>query len=113
MLKRTAPIVAVLAFGILITARIPASTDVVSGSKNLTVHVWGTFTSVAGQEGQAVEWLPVDRQSDLACFVNQSPAGLEDYLFGTVRMETPVLYFYTDHETRVDATVRFPKGFLT
>lgn len=105
--------VIVLGFGILAAVSTLASTDVVSGSKSLTVHEWGTFTSVAGKEGQAVEWLPVDRQSDLPCFVNESPAGLEDYLAGTVRMETPVLYFYASREMTVNATVRFPKGWLT
>ena len=113
MLKRIAPLVVVLAFGTLAAVNIPAAIDVVPVSKNLTVHEWGTFTSVAGNEGQAVEWLPVDRQSDLPCFVNHSPAGLEDYLAGTVRMETPVLYFYTSREVKVNATVRFPKGWLT
>src|SRR5262249_27912297 len=30
-----------------------------------------------------------------------------------VRMETPVLYFYSPHDVRVDARVRFPKGTIT
>jgi len=113
MVKHVAPIVAVLGFGILMAVTVPAATDLVPGSTSLTVHEWGTFTSVAGERGQAVEWLPVDRQSDLPCFVNQSPAGIEDYLAGTIRMETPVLYFYTPREMKVNATVRFPKGWLT
>jgi hypothetical protein len=102
----------VLAVAILAAVSI-AGVDVVPGSKGLTVHEWGTFTSVAGPEGQAVEWLPVDRQSDLPCFVNQDLAGLKDYLFATVRMETPVLYFYTSRDMSVSATVRFPKGWIT
>jgi hypothetical protein len=104
---------AVLTFGIFVAVSLVASVDVVPGSKGLTVHEWGTFTSVAGKDGKAVAWLPVDRQSDLPCFVNESQAGLEDYLVGTVRMETPVLYFYTAREMTVGATVRFPKGWLT
>jgi hypothetical protein len=113
MLKHVASIAAALAFGILVAVAVPAATDVVPGTSSLTVHEWGTFTSVAGERGQAVEWLPVDRQNDLPCFVNQSPAGIEDYLAGTVRMETPVLYFYTPRAMKVTATVRFPTGWLT
>jgi hypothetical protein len=104
---------AVLTFGIFVAVSIVASVDVVPGSNGLTAHEWGTFTSVAGKDGKAVAWLPVDRQSDLPCFVNESQAGLEDYLVGTVRMETPVLYFYASREMTVNATVRFPKGWLT
>jgi hypothetical protein len=103
----------VLALGILAVVSVAAVVDVVPVSKGLTVHEWGTFTSVAGPEGQAVEWLPVDRQSDLPCFVNQDLANLKDYLFATVRMETPVLYFYTSRDMRINATVRFPKGWIT
>src|SRR5262249_43661092 len=29
------------------------------------------------------------------------------------RMETPVIYFYTDQERAVDVTVRFPQGLIT
>lgn len=103
----------VIVVGMLAAVSVGAETDVIPGSKTLTVHEWGTFTSVAGEKGQAVEWLPLDRQSDLPCFVNESLAGLEDYLVGTVRMETPVLYFYSSREMTVNATVRFPKGWIT
>src|SRR5215813_10468006 len=63
---------------------------------DLTVHEWGTFTSVAGPDGKAVMWWPLDGSADLPNFVEhlesaQTKAGLQ----GTVRMETPVLYFYS------------------
>ena len=35
------------------------------------VHEWGTFTSVAGENGQAVDWLPLSGPSDLPCFVER------------------------------------------
>ena len=96
--------------------RNPGETDDVSDSKSLTVHEWGTFTSVAGKNGEAVAWLPLEslsNQSDLPCFVNQSQLGIKALLSGTVRMETPVLYFYASRETKVHATVRFSKGSIT
>jgi hypothetical protein len=37
---------------------------------NLTVHEWGTFTSVAGPEGNPIAWLPLSGPGDLPCFVH-------------------------------------------
>jgi hypothetical protein len=34
-------------------------------------------------------------------------------LWGTVRMETPVIYFYAPRETKVDVDVKFPRGLMT
>ena len=36
---------------------------------DLTVHEWGTFTTVAGQDGLAIDWLPLGGPTDLPCFV--------------------------------------------
>jgi hypothetical protein len=33
------------------------------------VHEWGTFTSVAAEDGTAVEWVPQQGPRDLPCFV--------------------------------------------
>ena len=38
---------------------------------NLTVHEWGTFTSVAGEDGDPVSWAPLSGPSDLPCFVHR------------------------------------------
>src|SRR6267154_2761824 len=35
----------------------------------LTAHEWGTFTSIAGSDGQAVEWSPLSGSTDLPAFV--------------------------------------------
>jgi hypothetical protein len=80
----------------------------------LTVHEWGTFTSIAGKDGQAVEWSPLTGSTDLPNFVEhlrtpQFKLGLR----GTVRMETPVLYFYDSQEERVSVKVSFAKGLIT
>ena len=37
---------------------------------DLTVHEWGTFTSVAGEDGAAVDWDALGCKSDLPRFVN-------------------------------------------
>jgi hypothetical protein len=35
----------------------------------LTVHEWGTFTSVADEAGDALRWVSLRPPSDLPCFV--------------------------------------------
>ena len=90
-------------------------------SPDLTVHEWGTFTSVAGPAGQAVEWTPFSGPSDLPCFVTilnptsikVGPKGYLPSIKATVRMETPVIYFYSGREQTVNVRVRFPHGLIT
>jgi hypothetical protein len=79
---------------------------------DLTVHEWGTFTSIAGEDGLAVPWRTYGGRQDLPCFVNTF-GGLKSNLSGTVRMETPVLYFYGSRESVADVKVLFPKGTIT
>jgi hypothetical protein len=80
----------------------------------LVVHEWGTFTSVAGESGEAVSWLPLQGVNDLPCFVERFKYfGPKSSIGGTVRMETPVLYFYAPRAMTVDVSVRFPRGLIT
>ena len=37
----------------------------------LNVHEWGTFTSVAGENGTAMTWQPFGGPTDLPCFVDR------------------------------------------
>ena len=95
---------------------------------DLTVHEWGTFTTIAGQDGRAIDWLPLDGPTDLPCFVEhfqnrrvrqgrsessrvpwttRQPGRVSR---GKVRMETPVLYFYAARAKTVSVHVRFPHG---
>ena len=80
----------------------------------LSVHEWGTFTSIAGAKGEAINWMPQAERDDLPSFVehlrnSRTKGGLQ----GTVRMETPVLYFHATHPTNVSVHVRFSQGLLT
>ena len=77
------------------------------------VHEWGTFTSIAGGDGAALQWRPLSGNTDLPCFVERSPLQVKGDMAGTVRMETPVLYFYAPHETTVAVDVRFRQGVIT
>jgi hypothetical protein len=114
MLKRFALVV------LLLAAPVAAQ----QGATGLAVHEWGTFTSVAGVDGHAVDWLAVSGPSDLPCFVGRLPndvkylsAGADPLALSNrrakVRMETPVLYFYTQRDMNVDVGVRFPQGLIT
>jgi hypothetical protein len=80
----------------------------------LTAHEWGTFTSITGSDGHAVEWLPLTGSTDLPSFVEHfAGVSFKGGLLGTVRMETPVLYLYTNRETTVSVHVSFAKGLIT
>jgi hypothetical protein len=81
---------------------------------NLTVHEWGTFTSVAGDDGSSIEWDTLGCKNDLPEFVNAvGYRGFKFGLAGTVRMETPVMYFYSPREIVAQVQVRFPFGLIT
>jgi hypothetical protein len=81
---------------------------------SLTAHEWGTFTSIAGTDGQAVEWSPLTGSTDLPAFVEHfRDPGFKIGLRGTVRMETPVLYFYSSKEETLSVSVAFAKGVIT
>jgi hypothetical protein len=95
--------------GVLLAQNRPLDPD-------LTVHEWGTFTSIAGSNGQAVEWTPLNGAdwNELPNFVERLHGILfKQGLPGTIRMETPVLYFYTGREKTVSVQVKFAKGLMT
>jgi len=81
---------------------------------DLIVHEWGTFTSIAGPDGLSMGWLPLTGSTDLPSFVEHfREVAFKGGLRGTVRMETPVLYFYSPCETSVSVNVSFAKGLIT
>jgi len=81
---------------------------------DLTVHEWGTFTSIAGPDGLSMGWLPLTGSTDLPSFVEHfREVDFKGGLRGTTRMETPVLYFYSPRELTVSVNVSFAKGLIT
>ena len=105
--------ITILATASLAAVNVPLRSSKAGDPDNLIVHEWGTFTSIAGEDGQAVDWLPLDGQSDLPCFVERFRFTQKGMLSATVRMETPVLYFYAPRETTIDVSVRFQQGLIT
>jgi hypothetical protein len=88
----------------------------------LEVHEWGTFTTLNSSAGNPLAGLYVDA-SRLPDFVHGLPyfnydaakgwASLDKLRNVTVKMETPVLYFYSQKEMAVDVKVRFQGGTIS
>jgi hypothetical protein len=98
-----------------------------NGNAGYVAHEWGTFTSVQGSDGVQLEWNPFV-VSELPKFVYdvRNPLGRQQklvlpsfYVPGKAgmtsrqRMETPVIYFYSDTPRTVDVEVTFPDGRIT
>jgi len=85
--------------------------------RGFIVHEWGTDTVVVGSDGSLQRGLHHEEE-DLPAFVyDRMKAGT---LIGsssspsvTIKMETPVTYFYSPTALSVTARVEFPKGVLT
>src|ERR1700730_14643401 len=109
----TIALVATLAVALAVA--IPLRSKQLFADPGLVAHEWGTFTAIAGSDGQPVDWLPVDLVGppELPRFVEHFRGEPKDVLRGTVRMETPVIYFYAGQETSVSVHVSFSKGFIT
>src|SRR5271167_2115097 len=83
-------------------------------SPDLTVHEWGTFTAIAGKDGHAVQWTPLTGSTDLPRFVEHfNDVNFKLGLRGTIRMETPVPYFYSPRDVTVSVRAVFSKGLIT
>ena len=81
------------------------------------VHEWGTDTIVVGSDGSLQRGLHHEEE-DLPSFVyDRRKAGLAIGSNAspsvTIKMETPVTYFYSPTPLLLNASVQFPKGVLT
>ncbi|MET0752035.1 MAG: hypothetical protein ABWZ66_01615 [Pyrinomonadaceae bacterium] len=111
----------------LLDFSVPKKSEAKSKPADLVVHEWGTFTSIAGRNGIALDWRPLNGASDLPKFVynkDENEGFRETYsekivigqkgsVIAKVRMETPVIYFYTPKEMEVNVKVDFPSGDIT
>ena len=109
MMSRLTPLVL---FAALTGASAPLASPPADPS-NLTVHEWGTFTTIAGDDGRPVEWSAWAGPQDLPCFVEKLKWCAKCTPGATVRMETPVLYFYGPQPAKLDVSVKFRQGLLT
>jgi len=77
--------------------------------KKLTVHEWGTFTSIADSNGVPLPFYA--NNDDLPKFIYRR--GSKFHRPATVSLETPVTYFYAQEPMLVKAAAQFPKGQFT
>src|SRR5437764_13713947 len=87
--------------------------DLSSQKDGLVVHEWGTLTSVADTNGEAMTWASLNGPADLPCFVATLGKGVQGsfkFIPGLVRMETPVVYFYSPRRTTLPSHVGIPNG---
>jgi hypothetical protein len=84
-------------------------TSLQASSDELVVHEWGTFTSISGADSQILEWTPYRGGAELPGFVYGSKVNAR----GTVRMETPVIYFYSPKRLTCNVRVSLPQGEIT
>jgi hypothetical protein len=116
MTRRLAMIAALVStsvFALLVVSGF-SRTVTASGGQGLIAHEWGTFTSIAGEDGRAVQWIPQSDAADLPSFVDSTRCrGPKSALWGTVRMETPVIYFYAPRPMTVNVSVQFRQGVIT
>ncbi|MGO9086488.1 MAG: hypothetical protein ACLQBK_14770 [Candidatus Sulfotelmatobacter sp.] len=85
-----------------------------SAADDLTVHEWGTFTSIADRDGKAVSWNALGGVYDLPRFIeNLHGVNFKAGLRGTIRMETPVMYFYSPSPVTASVHVGFSNGVIT
>jgi hypothetical protein len=78
----------------------------------LVVHEWGTFTTLSGSNGTQLVGLTHDEEA-LPKFVYRRDALEKGFDGVRVKMETPVIYVYSDREREISVDVGFPKGILT
>ena len=85
--------------------------DTQAQKKRLIAHEWGTFTTHVDVNGVVQTWNPLNAPRDLPGFVRvyHPKNGIQ----GTVRMETPVIYFYTSKKMTVSVDVEFPHGQIS
>ncbi len=82
-------------------------------NSSVVAHEWGTFTSVALDTGAPARWAPWTGPADLPSFVHTLQPQFKFSLSGLVRMETPVIYFYSQQAATLSVKVDFPKGLVT
>jgi hypothetical protein len=121
---RTVGIMKSFPASLLLAAALSAGFAADRKSADYVVHEWGTFTSLQGADGGQLKWLP-QIGADLPDFVyldnklNSIGAGYASMSVlskssrrARQRMETPVLYFYSDEPRKVDVEVKFPAGII-
>lgn len=106
-----------------LAVQLPLSLRAQNAAPNYTLHEWGTFTSVSGSDGKLLPGVHLEEEP-LPGFVYahdgmEPGAGRERGRWArplvgvTIRMETPVIYFYTDKPFDARVDVKFNGGSIS
>ena len=123
------------AFAIGLLFALSFAADAANGGNRLVVHEWGTFTSLQNDQGEELAGINIDDEPVPKFVHNLSPyllskpvlSGLHwqyrqkgaprQHPLVTMRLETPVIYFYPPkglrEPLRLDVAVQFRGGWLT
>ena len=83
---------------------------------DLKAHEWGTITTLHSPSGSSLAWYQPNQRgvSELPSFVYpRIIVSSKGGMLTTARMETPVIYFYTDTKQSVDLSVSYLDGKIT
>lgn len=90
-----------------------------AAAASFSVHEWGTFTTVNGSDGRQLPGLEVEEETlpnfvhSIAGFAPANKGWARPVRGVTVKMETPVVYFYADQPCRVRLEVGFNGGSIS
>ncbi len=90
----------------------PGGTGASYPGSGLRVHEWGTNTIVVGSNGATLRGLHHEEE-DLPGFVYDRRQPALQVSSTSVKMETPVTYFYSEAPLVLRVAVRFPSGIFT
>ena len=121
-----------LAVGIRCQSAEPKNGTLQTGEERLVIHEWGTFTSLQDEQGKAISGINSDDEPvpafvhRIATFLLLGPKPEIPILYQgaprchpdvTMRLETPVVYFYPGRNSKLpltlDVEVGFPAGWLS
>ena len=99
----------------LIVAMVAAGPAALTSPSPLVIHEWGTFVSMEGSDGLALEGLHHD-EAELPEFVHSRGKDQLRLHATFSNLETPVIYFYPGGPESVgyaNVRVDFPEGIVT
>src|SRR5438045_9340866 len=115
-------VIAFVLFGVAVKIRRTSTAGIaaLSHQNDFIVHEWGTFTSIAGKDGVALEWRPLNGATDLPKFVHTMQTATSDMrhpqskadLAATIRIETTVIHFSATRAMGTIAHVKFPTRMI-
>jgi hypothetical protein len=83
-----------------------------SDPAGLVVHEWGTLLAMNGSDGISLDGMYHEEHA-LPSFVHARSKDQLRMRLSQVKMETPVIYFYTPQVQRVEVEVGYPTGLWT